>query len=136
LVYIIQMYNPNNLAVKYQTCLLIDDSPIDNFINSSIIKSTQLVSEIIIMQLPAEALAMLEAEQIKPDIIFLDITMPVMNGFEFLKEYEKLNINKEDIQIFMLSTSINKEEINKAINNKFVRKFFTKPLTRQMLAEI
>ena len=72
-----------------------------------------------------------------PDIIFLDINMPIVDGFVFLYEYEKFsNSVKDKCRVIILSSSDNKRDIDKIINNDFVIKFVTKPLTEKTLEEI
>jgi CheY-like chemotaxis protein len=65
-----------------------------------------------------------------PEIIFLDINMPVVNGFEFLDKFEKLNNTvKEHCAIIMLSSSVHIDDIKRAEADKHVRFFLSKPLT-------
>src|SRR5688500_13011764 len=95
---------------KYKFTLLIDDNEIDNYINKQIIKTTNFSEEIIVHQAATEALdflkSLLEKKANLPDIIFLDIMMPVMDGFEFLQEFEKLSGQIGDkCKVIMLSSS-------------------------------
>jgi CheY-like chemotaxis protein len=124
------------MTPKYRLCLLIDDNPLDSYINSKVLEINHFVSEITIVEEPEKALALLKSEKIKPDIIFLDLRMPHMSGFEFLNEYGKLEIDKTHTKIYMLSSSINRDEINRANKNEFVIKFINKPLTRNILKEL
>jgi CheY-like chemotaxis protein len=125
------------MAVCYKTCLLIDDNYIDNFVTSKILESGNFAENIIIRQSPTDAIELLRIGQIVPDVIFLDIRMPLMNGFEFLEEYDKLHIvNKKDIKIYMLSSSLDPTDIRKSVYNKYVSQFIHKPITHKALEEL
>lgn len=120
----------------YKTCLLIDDNYIDNFVTRRILESSNFAEQIIVKQSPAEAISSLRDGSIKPDVIFLDIRMPLMNGFEFLQEYDLLSIDKENIKIFMLSSSLDPTDMKASLGNKYITQFIHKPLTTKALQEI
>jgi CheY-like chemotaxis protein len=120
----------------YKICLLIDDNYIDNFITRRILESSHFAEQIIVRQSPAEAIDSLREGSIKPDVIFLDIRMPVMNGFEFLQEYDALLIDKNDTKIFMLSSSLDPMDMKQSLGNKYITQFIHKPLTLKALEEI
>jgi CheY-like chemotaxis protein len=72
-----------------------------------------------------------------PNIIFLDINMPVVDGFVFLYEFEKFReLVRTKCKVIILSSSDNKRDIDKIVNNNYVIKFITKPLTEGSLEEI
>jgi CheY-like chemotaxis protein len=124
------------MLIPYKTCLLIDDNYIDNFVTRKILESSNFAEQIIVRQSPAEAINSLREGTIKPDVIFLDIRMPLMNGFEFLQEYDKLLIDKKDIKIFMLSSSLDPTDMKESAGNKYITQFIHKPLTVNALEEI
>ena len=125
------------MSVHFNTCLLIDDNFIDNFVTRKILESGNFTDNIIVIQSPHEAIDALRSGTVKPDAIFLDIRMPMMSGFEFLKEYETLELdNKELTKIFMLSSSLDPTDMNNSKSNKYVAQFVHKPLTRQALEEL
>ncbi len=123
------------------TVMLVDDNDTDNFISKRIIEITQFADQVIVKNSGKSALEYLEENkdnpQAIPDIIFLDINMPIVDGFVFLYEYEKFdNSIKDKCRVIILSSSDNKRDIDKIVNNDFVIKFITKPLTEKTLAEI
>jgi CheY-like chemotaxis protein len=126
---------------KIGTVMLVDDNDTDNFISKRIIEITEFSDNVIVKNSGKSALDyLLENEQTPgniPDIIFLDINMPIVDGFVFLYEYEKFgNTIKDKCRVIILSSSDNKRDIDKIINNDFVIKFVTKPLTEKTLEEI
>jgi CheY-like chemotaxis protein len=121
----------------YKTCLLIDDNYIDNFVTRRILESSNFADEVIVSQSGIDAINSLRAGEIIPDVIFLDIRMPMMGGFEFLQEYDKLEIEgKKNIKIFMLSSSLDPVDLRKSTNNKYITQFVHKPLTQKTLDDI
>lgn len=122
---------------NYKTCLLIDDNYIDNFVTRKILESSSFADEIVVKQSATDAISSLQSGAVKPDVIFLDIRMPMMGGFEFLQEYDKLDIEgKQGIKIFMLSSSLDPTDLKKSSNNKYITQFIHKPLTQKTLDDI
>ena len=128
-------------AYKYKNVLLIDDNHIDNLINRKILDNAMYAENIIVIDSPQEAFDFLRqslatGENI-PEIIFLDLRMPVMNGFEFLKSLLELPELKPNLfKIFVLSSSLDPKDINRIKENHLVSRFIGKPLTNQILEEI
>jgi CheY-like chemotaxis protein len=127
------------MEYKYKKVMVIDDSEADLFIAEMVMESTKFAEKVICISSGKEALAFLnplfsDPEEL-PHLIFLDINMPGMTGFEFLKEYQHLS---EDIRkkcvIMMLTTSLNEDDRLKAEENELVSKFLNKPLDREKLA--
>lgn len=121
--------------------MLVDDNKYDNFFHEREIKKIDLETEIIVKKSGIEALEYLnsltDSGNTKPDLIFLDINMPGMNGWEFLDEYSKL---ERDIQcgivIIMLTTSDDPESIARAMSWSCVADYMVKPLIRENIKEI
>ncbi|HTJ50186.1 MAG TPA: response regulator [Cyclobacteriaceae bacterium] len=121
---------------KLNCIMLIDDNPDDNFFHERVIKKCDAAENVIIMQSASVALEYLKSKPaISPDLIFLDINMPGMNGWEFLNEYNMLDKSlQHQVIIIMLTTSENPDDQIKAVN--ITTDFKTKPLTKVMLEEI
>ena len=122
---------------KLNSILLIDDDDDDNEYNKIIINRMGITDTIHVARNGEEGLAFLNNdENEKPELILLDINMPRMNGWEFLEGYRKLCIQKKQIIILMLTTSVNPADMERAKMNEDVKGFKIKPLTKDMLAEI
>jgi len=124
------------MAVCFKTCLLIDDNYIDNFVTRKILEGGNFVEDIVVVRSADEAIKSLRDGLIKPDVIFLDVRMPMMSGFEFLEEYDKIDIDKDSIKIYMLSSSLDPVDLKKSVDNKYITQFIHKPLTQKALEEL
>lgn len=121
--------------------MLVDDNDTDNFISKRIIEITQFAKRVEVKNSGKSALDYLreneDSEEDLPNLIFLDINMPIVDGFVFLYEFEKFNDNiKDKCKVIILSSSDNKRDIDKIVNNNHVIKFITKPLTESALEEV
>jgi CheY-like chemotaxis protein len=125
---------------KVASIMLIDDDDADNFLHKMIIEEMNITENIMVAEDGAEAMAILTTEgQKQPDIIFLDINMPKMNGWEFLEAYQNADIkDKARTIIAMLTTSINPDDKIKALEkfSSLVRGYFNKPLTPEILNDV
>jgi CheY-like chemotaxis protein len=121
--------------------MLVDDNADDNFFHEWEIRNGYPDLTVIAKQTGMEALEYLKLRKDKnglhPDLIFLDINMPGMNGWEFLSAYNKLD---EDLKcqaiVVMLTTSENPDDRTKAKTAGVAADFKTKPLNQAMLKEI
>ena len=121
---------------------LIDDNNIVNFINRKTMESCGFTDDIIEYTSAKKALKFLgetaakDSSQI-PDLIFLDIKMQLMNGFEFLEQFMKLPASvKEKAKIIMLTSSLLDSDKELAMKHESVVAFFNKPITRDKLSSI
>ena len=123
---------------KLNCILLVDDDPDDNFFHQRIINKMNITYSIAIAKNGVEALEYLRKDnQVIPELIFLDINMPMVNGWEFLDEYKNLDPKqKAPITIMMLTTSANPDDIKRANEIEDVTGIKTKPLSVEMLNEI
>jgi CheY-like chemotaxis protein len=131
---------------KLNCVLLVDDNESDNFFHKRVIEKSGITDLVEIATDGQEAIDFLIKKGIygksknlysQPELIFLDINMPVMNGWQFLEEYQKLeDIQKGKIIVIMLTTSVNPSDNRKAINLLGPDSFKFKPLTLVMINEI
>ena len=117
-----------------KTVWLIDDDELCNFLTAHTLQTTSFCSEIRSFTKAQEALIELEASIEKgtfPDIIFLDLNMPLVDGWAFLHAYHKFRKEvKDNCTIYILSSSINVDDILKCKLHEDVRDFFSKPLNK------
>ena len=124
-----------------KTLFLIDDDALTNYIHRRVI-SSKYNFNIVEFTDPAKALETLQAytqadaEQL-PEVIFVDINMPHMDGWDFLNEYEKLpDFVLEKCEVIVLSSTVNQREIERANTYRVVKGFISKPLSQDALAGI
>jgi CheY-like chemotaxis protein len=126
---------------KINCILLVDDNEGDNVLHSIIIEEAQVSQQVKIATDGKEALSYLKntleagTNFPKPELIFLDLNMPGMNGFEFLKEYEKLNDGYQAM-IVILTSSDDPIERSEALSMKSVTDYINKPLDSDTLIEL
>ena len=115
--------------------LLIDDDDIFNFLSQRVLKSCGITDTITTFSNAKEALVYLaESKKNSTDIILLDIRMPEMDGFEFLEKFTMLNFL--NIDIFMLTSSLDKRDRERALTYSSVKGFYSKPLNKEIALEI
>jgi len=126
---------------KIRNILLIDDSQADNFISSRIINKAAVAETITTTYGAREALDYLtksiNGQFPKPEIIFLDINMPDMSGWDFLEEYKLLDeAQKAGVVVCMLTTSKANNDRTKAAEYEEITEYSSKPLTVEKLMSI
>ena len=119
------------------TFLVIEDNVIDQIITRQLLKKALSMSDIHIVNNGKEAIGWLKTHKSKLSqslIIISDIKMPVMDGFKFLSKFDKLSDEiKKGTQIFMLSSTLCIDEINKGRRNPYVEEVLSKPLPIERL---
>lgn len=124
---------------KKITVMLIDDNRIDLFIHNAFIKQMNIAHAVLEYSFAKDAITFLQnSESSKwPELILLDIHMPIMNGFDFLDEYLVLPENSRNkCKIVIVSSSLDTGDRQKAKSNPLVIDLFEKPLNREKLLEL
>ncbi|GAB3203174.1 CheY-like chemotaxis protein [Pontibacter aydingkolensis] len=122
--------------------VLIDDDQVSNFVCESIIKNDGFADEVYSFEWAQDALEFMQRSSINdpdgfPDLIFLDINMPGMDGWAFIQEYRKLPEHVTcKCSLFMLSSAVDRKDIICAKSHEEVKDFFSKPLSPEILAII
>lgn len=121
--------------------MLVDDNPDDLFFHERVIRKNDAAGNIISKQGGVEALEYLKSKHdhpdTHPDLIFLDINMAGMNGWEFLEVYKTLDEKfRCKVVVVMLTTSENPDDKKRALSHTPKTDFRTKPLTKEMLDEV
>ena len=125
----------------YKKVLVVDDNPTDRFIAKKMIEKCSFAQETILCESAQQALEYLRALEDEPDalpnFIFLDISMPGMDGYEFLEQYATFpEVIKAKCIILMLTTSLHPDDIERAQSNPLVIRFINKPISRDKLEMI
>lgn len=131
------------MKTKLNCILLVDDDEPTNFLNKMVLEDVDCAETIKVADSGQNALEYLENAEgpngnpSSPDLIFLDINMPAMNGWEFLERYSSLDKrHKANVVIVMLTTSLNPDDRAKASSMPDVSGFETKPLTPEKLQSV
>jgi CheY-like chemotaxis protein len=122
------------MSIQLNCILLIDDDEPTNFLNKLTLEQAGCTRQIRVAQSGQEALNYLQEAPIRPDLIFLDINMPAMDGWEFLERYRSLpDARKADIVLIMLTTSLNPDDEIRTRAIPEVSGFENKPLSQEQL---
>lgn len=133
--------NPQPESSKPRIAMVIDDNDLDQFVTKKLIKAAQFADHVISEWSAQDALKFLKENESHPeklpDVIFLDIRMPEMDGFEFLDEYHKFKDDmKVKVRIVMLSSSSDPKDRIRANESPLVQKFLSKPLSMTELKDL
>lgn len=118
------------------TVLLVDDDEGVTFLNRFLLESSGRNFTIQTAINGSEALSMIEQAGTCPDIIFLDVNMPVMDGFEFLQELSERPDYYNRATVYMLTSSLRETDREAAQKFSCVKKYLEKPLTEKIVKEL
>jgi CheY-like chemotaxis protein len=130
------------MVSSINTVLLIDDDETINYLHNRLLEKNSFTTNVAISINGKEGLDSIRQLNTKIDademaLVFLDLNMPIMNGWEFLDNLAEI---KEDIKIqykiYILSSTINPDDKKKAKEHELVSGFLTKPLTREHLEQL
>ncbi|MCW5514922.1 response regulator [Muriicola sp. Z0-33] len=123
---------------KIQSSCIIDDDPIFIYGTKRIMKEVHFCDDVLVYSNGQEAIegltAINEQGDVLPSVIFLDLNMPIMNGWEFLELFTKLpNHNIDDVTIYIISSSIDPRDLERVQNYNIVHNYILKPITHKDL---
>lgn len=120
--------------------IIVDDDSFNNLLCKIIIEDALGNADINTFNRPEEALGFIRevySSNNEPTILFLDINMPTLTGWDFIEAYEKFSDTiKEQIRIYILSSSVDQRDKDKAAANKYIKGFFSKALENEMVISV
>lgn len=125
----------------YKFAVIIDDDPISILVCETMLKKADFVESVKTFNNPKTALAFMknhyDAGGTLPDFIFLDVQMPEMEGWDFLKAYRQLpNLPMLLPHVVMLSAVYDPQDQERSANNELVLSFISKPITLEALENL
>ena len=129
------------MSAKYNKIMIVDDNEIDNYIVKVLLKNNNIASEILEFDSGIKAIEYLEINKNTPEnlpeIIFLDIYMPLVDGFQFMELFNKIESKLlRNCRVCIVSSSIDNHDIVRTKRDKNIFTFVTKPITTEFLLSL
>ncbi len=126
---------------KFESTCIIDDDPIFIYGTKRVMKEVGFCNKIMVFnngQDAIEALTeMVGQNKELPEIIFVDLNMPIMNGWEFLEDFAKIpNKNREAVTVYIISSSVDPRDLERVKNYEVVNNYILKPISSKDLEDI
>jgi CheY-like chemotaxis protein len=126
---------------RFESVMIIDDNLIDLYIASRMITKNNFGKKVLQYSSAIEALKYLHENQEDisqlPEVIFVDIYMPGMSGFEFMKEYNNLSTPLKNLcRVFIISSSLDEQDLTCANNDENIVAMKEKPITKEFLTDL
>jgi CheY-like chemotaxis protein len=120
--------------------IIIDDEDVNLFISKKLISETLGIQDIKTFSSGADALRFLQNDFVystaRPTVLLLDLNMPVISGWDFLDFFSQYKEElKNNVHVYILSSSIDPRDKAKALSNPNVISFITKPITKDVIRE-
>ncbi|GAB3539222.1 response regulator [Pontibacter brevis] len=122
---------------QINSVLLVDDDPASSYLGQFLLKKLNKLQHIVLKANGKEALDFLKetcGQSVFPDLILLDINMPLMDGFEFMEHFRLLSVSKP-VRVVLLSSSVSSKDMQAAESFR-IKDFINKPLTKEKLAQL
>lgn len=128
---------------KLQKLLIIDDDPMTTNLHKRFIEKFEVTHQVEIANSGEEALQRIKGyiqsgnEEEIPQLIFVDLNMPFMDGFQFLEAYQEMEFeNKDSVIVSVLTSSFSRSDINRVKEYPIVSDYIVKPLTQEKMMDI
>jgi CheY-like chemotaxis protein len=124
----------------FKVVMIIDDSTLDHYVIEKLFQKVNFCRHLLSFLSGMEALDYLQkyrdVKEKFPDLIFVDINMPVMSGFDFLDVFENIAAKTGCYRVIVFSSTVTPEEVKKASSHPCVTRFVEKPLTWKKVYEL